>query len=170
MEKAPIPPFEADRLCAVESLKILDTAAEERFDRLTREATAKFKVPISTITIVDRDREWFKSNQGLTQKEGPRDISFCGHALLKPTILILEDTLKDDRFADNPMVTGSPFIRFYAGKALEERGSHLPVGVFCIKDHKPHQMSTAEIADFLDLAKRAEDEVNLLISQPELVK
>lgn len=160
MQQAPIPSNDQARVCAVEGLHLLDTVSEERFDCLTREAIKRFSVPISTITLVDKDREWFKSVQGLHTREGPRDISFCGHALMSQIVLVIEDTLSDSRFADNPMVTGEPFIRFYAGKSLYDHESNLPVGVFCIKDHKPREMSTTEMADFLDLASRAEEEIN----------
>jgi len=160
MEQAPIPENEKERICAVEGLELLDTAFEERFDRITKEACNRFSVPISTITLVDKDREWFKSVQGLDTREGPRSISFCGHALMSQVIMIIGDTLKDPRFADNPMVKGEPFIRFYAGKSLYDRDSHLPVGVFCIKDKKPREMSPTDISDFLDLAHRAEEEIN----------
>ena len=88
MEKAPIPKFEKERICALEGLKLLDTATEERFDKITQKAIERFSVPISTITLVDRNREWFKSVQGLKVREGPRDISFCGHALMSEIILI----------------------------------------------------------------------------------
>ncbi len=160
MQKAPIPINDKERVCAVQGLKLLDTASEERFDRLTREAIERFSVPISTITLVDKDREWFKSVQGLQTREGPRDISFCGHALMSKVLLIIEDTLADSRFADNPMVKGEPFIRFYAGKSLYDHDSNLPVGVFCIKDHKPREMSLIDMDDFLNLANRAEEEIN----------
>ena len=160
MQKAPIPPNEEERLRALQGLKILDTPPEDRFDRITKQAMARFNVPISTITLVDKDREWYKSMQGLTQKEGPRDISFCGHALLHQYIYVVEDTLKDPIFADNPMVVGNPLIRFYAGKSLLDKDSGLPVGVFCIKDTKPRKMSMSEISDFLELASEAEEEVN----------
>ena len=160
MRKAPIPVFEKDRLCAVQNLKILDTAGEERFDSITKEAVSKFSVPISTITIIDKDREWYKSAQGLKQKQGPRDISFCGHALLHEDIYIVEDTLNDPIFRDNPMVVGDPFIRFYAGKSLRDKASNLPVGVFCIKDTKPRTMNMTEIDSFLKLASKAEEEMN----------
>lgn len=160
MQIAPIPLNEEDRVCALEDLNILDTKSEERFDCITREAIKRFSVPISTITLVDRDREWFKSVQGLDVKEGPRDISFCGHALISQLILVINDTLQDPRFADNPMVTGKPFIRFYAGKSLYDYESKLPVGVFCIKDHIPREMSIADVSDLLDLADRAEQEIN----------
>ena len=160
MQKAPVPINEKERICAVEGLKLLDTAFEERFDRITRKAVERFSVPISTITLIDKNREWFKSFQGLKKREGPRDVSFCGHALMSEIILIVNDTLADKRFADNPMVKGDPFIRFYAGKSLYEKNSHLPVGVFCIKDIKPRDFSIKDIDDFLILAQEAEDEVN----------
>jgi len=165
MIKAPIPENEKDRICAVFDLKILDTATEERFDLITRQAVVRFGVPISTITIIDKDREWYKSMQGLSKREGPRDISFCGHAMLHEEIYIIEDTLKDPIFADNPMVIGEPFIRFYAGKSLHDRKIGLPVGVFCIKDVKPRKMGLADIELFLQLAERAEDEVNKVDSK-----
>ncbi len=163
MQKAPIPSNENKRLCAVRDLKILDTGLEERFDSITKNASSRFDVPISTITIVDNEREWFKSAKGTDAKEGPRDISFCGHALISEVMMIIEDTLKDPRFADNPMVTHTPFIRFYAGKSLYERKTGLPVGVFCIKDYKPRKMDLDEINDFLELATKAEDELNKIV-------
>lgn len=167
MQKAPIPKNEKERLCSVMDLNLLDTAPEERFDKITRQATARFGVPISTITIIDKNREWFKSSQGLTSREGPRDISFCGHALLQQNIFIVEDTLKNPLFADNPMVVNDPHIRFYAGKSLFEHKSNLPVGVFCIKDYKPRTMGLRDIADFLDFAERAEKEINIKMPAPK---
>lgn len=160
MIEAPIPDYEKARMCAVDDLQLLDTKGEERFDRITKFATFKFFVPISTITIVAGDREWFKSAVGTTLTEGPRKTSFCGHALLHEDIYIVEDASKDPIFSDNPMVTGEPHIRFYAGKALKERKSGLPVGVFCIKDTKPRKMTLEEIDEFLKLAEQAEDEIN----------
>jgi len=160
MEKAPIPKFEEKRICALEGLKLLDTATEERFDRITQKAVERFSVPISTITLVDKNREWFKSVQGLKAREGPRDISFCGHALMSEIILIIKDTLEDPRFADNPMVTGYPYIRFYAGIRMLHKKTGLPVGVFCIKDIKPRKLTLEEIDTFMEIANRAEIELN----------
>lgn len=160
MKLAPIPTNDKERICALEGLHLLDTAPEERLDRITKAAIERFSVPISTITLVDKDREWFKSVHGLTNKEGSRDISFCGHALLSEVVLVINDTLADPRFSDNPMVKGEPFIRFYAGKSLYDYASNLPVGVFCIKDRQPREMSMADMADFLELADRAEKEIN----------
>ena len=159
MHYAPIPKNEEDRICAIIGMKILDTEAEERFDRITKKATELFNVPISTITIIDRDREWYKSEQGMDDQEGPRNISFCGHALVQEDILIIEDTSKNDDFKDNPLVINKG-IRFYAGKSLYKKDAHLAVGVFCVKDYKPRQMSLTEIGQFLELAEQAERELN----------
>ncbi len=160
MKKAPIPSFEEERLKALMSLNILDTAQEERFDRLTIEASEYFKVPISTITLIDKDREWYKSHHGLKENEGPRTISFCGHTILNQSIFIIEDTKEDSRFADNPMVIGPPYIRFYAGVTLFDRKSKMPVGAFCIKDVKPRALSLEEVSKLMELAKEAENELN----------
>ncbi len=161
MKKAPTPPNEDARLCAVLDLKILDTKSEERFDKITKKAIELFHTPISTITVVDKDREWYKSAQGLYTKEAPRDISFCGHALLREDLLIIEDTQKDPDFADNPHVTriDNP-IRFYAGKSLYSKKDNLPVGVFCIKDYVPRSLNVTEIGQFLELAELAEIQIN----------
>lgn len=145
---------------AVHQTALLDTKQEKRFDDLTHEAVKKLNAPISMISILDSNREWFKSCVGLDQKEGARAVSFCGHALLAKDVFIIEDTLKDPRFADNPMVIGPPFIRFYAGVALLEYTSGLAVGVFCVKDTKPRSLSISEIGALMDLANRAERELN----------
>ncbi len=148
------------RIAAVRRLKLLDTEPEERFDRITRRAVEKLHVPISTITIMDEKREWFKSCQGMPQREGDRTIAFCDYALHAQDVFIIEDTLLDERFATNPYVVGSPHIRFYAGVALYEAHSRMPVGVFCIKDTKPRHLSMPEIDIFLELAKEASHEIN----------
>lgn len=115
---------------------------------------------MSMVSIIDEDREWFKSCIGWDKTEGDRGISFCGHALLAKDIFIVPDTLKDKRFADNPMVVGAPFIRFYAGMALCDQSTVQPIGVFCVKDTKPRDLSLEEISVFMDLAERAEKELN----------
>ena len=160
MQDAPIPADEKKRLEAVDQMSILDTKPEERFDILTREAVKKLKVPISIVSILDSDREWFKSCIGLDKKEGERTVSFCGHALLVKNIFIVEDTLKDPRFVDNPMVVGSPFIRFYAGSALFDYKTRQPIGVFCVKDTKPRKFTLEGISIIINLADRAEKELN----------
>lgn len=160
MQNAPIPSDEDKRMEAVHQMAILDTKPEERFDVITREAVGKLKVPISTVSILDSNREWFKSCVGVDQKEGNRAVSFCGHALLATNLFIVEDTLKDPRFADNPMVINPPFIRFYAGIAIFDHKTRQPIGVFCVKDIKPRKLNGAEMTILLDLAERAEKELN----------
>jgi len=154
MQKAPIPENEKSRLIALHKLGLLDTAPEERFDRITRIACIVFKVPISTLTLVDDTREWFKSCQGLSEKEGDRAISFCGHALTAVDILVIPDTKKDERFSDNPMVVGKPYIRFYAGVPIMSADGE-PVGVFCIKDTKPRTFSKDDEEVLMGLAQWA---------------
>jgi GAF domain-containing protein len=160
MQNAPIPNDEDKRLEAVHRLAILDTKPEERFDVITREAVEKLQVPISMVTILDSKREWFKSCTGLNEKEGERAVSFCGHALMAQNMFVIEDTYKDPRFADNPMVIGPPFIRFYAGFALFDNKTRQPVGVFCVKDTKPRTLSIQEMGIIFELADRAEKELN----------
>ncbi len=160
MQKAPIPKNEEERLVAVHNLAILDTEPEKRFDDITKEVKDKLDVPISTLTIIDKDREWFKSKQGVEKKEGKRDISFCGHALLATEIFIIEDTLKDERFKDNPMVVGEPYIRFYAGVSLRDSKTKQPIGVLCVKDIKPRTLTLEEINILMNFANQAEREVN----------
>ena len=151
---------EEERLNIIRSLNILDTKPEQRFDKITQEAIDKLNVPISTITIVDKDREWFKSVQGLIKKESPRNDSFCGHALLERNLFVVEDTLKDERFIDNPHVKTHTPIRFYVGINLKHQTSGLPIGVFCIKDYKPRILTKKELGIFLELAKEAEYQLN----------
>jgi GAF domain-containing protein len=161
MQKAPIPENEEERLRSLESLKILDTEREERFDKITKKALKDLDVPISTITLIDRDREWFKSCQGIEQTQADRENSFCGHALLdKRDVFIVEDTLKDSKFSDNPQVLNDPYIRFYAGIKLFNKKDNIPVGIFCIKDKTPRELSIEEIGKLMSLAKQAEEELN----------
>lgn len=160
MKPAPIPPNEKERLAAVLELKILNTKPEERFDYITKITAKKLKVPIVTISILDHDREWYKSSQGLQLKESPRSTSFCGHIVSNNYIFVIEDTLLDDRFVDNPQVINSPFIRFYAGVALSNKKNGLIVGTLCIKDTKPRKLTQQDIMDLKELAFLAEDEIN----------
>jgi GAF domain-containing protein len=117
-------------------------------------------MPISTISILDSDREWFKSCYGTKTKEGGRDVSFCGHAVLSREIFIVENTLEDERFKDNPVVIGAPYIRFYAGVAIHNSEGY-PVGVLCVKDFVPRKLTVADVATLIDLAAKAEEQLNL---------
>lgn len=158
MKPAPMPPDERSRLETLRALNLLDTAPEERFDRLTRMARRMFGVPISLVSLIDANRQWFKSNQGLEASETPRDISFCGHALLGDEILLIPDATLDDRFLDNPLVVDNPNIRFYAGCPLKVlNGSK--IGTLCIIDREPRDFSTEDIELLRDLARMAEQEI-----------
>ncbi len=157
---APIPKHDEDRVSALHDLAILDTPPEERFDAITKSATEYLRAPISTISLIDRDREWYKSRRGIEVSEGKRSISFCGHTLFSSKIFIVEDTLQDDRFSDNPYVAGTPHIRAYMGVTLHDRRSKQPIGVFCVKDVKPRHFEPADVTSFIRLAKKAEEELN----------
>ncbi|ENC9837193.1 sensor domain-containing diguanylate cyclase [Vibrio fluvialis] len=150
---------EQQRIANLHKLGILDTAPEERFDRVTRLARRLFDVPIALVTLVDEKRQWFKSSFGLDVKETPRDVSFCGHAILGDEPFIINDAEVDERFADNPLVTDKPHIRFYAGVPLVfQDGTKL--GTLCIIDTEPRNLDQDQIVDLLDLAKMAERELS----------
>lgn len=158
MKQPDIPQDEEARLKTLRSLNILDTSSEERFDRLTRMAKHMFNVPIALVSLIDEDRQWFKSCIGLNVRETPRDISFCGHAILGEEIFIIPDASNDERFADNPLVIYEPNIRFYAGCPLRfTDGSRL--GTLCIIDQKPRSLSDDDLEALRDLASTAEREL-----------
>jgi PAS domain S-box-containing protein len=165
MQPPSIPQNEQLRIAALCNLEILDTPSEERFDRLTRIAKQHFDVPIALVSLVDHDRQWFKSRQGLEATETPRNISFCGHAILHSDIFYIPNTLEDPRFADNPLVTGPPDIRFYAGAPLYSE-NHQRLGTLCIIDNKPREFSQAQLATLRDLA----DAVGAELRQVNLIK
>lgn len=155
------PKDEKERIKDLKSLNILDTDAEERFDRLTRMAKRMFNVPIALVSIVDENRQWFKSCFGLDARETPRDISFCGHAILGDDIFLIEDATKDERFKDNPLVLDEPFIRFYAGSPLQ-LPNHRKMGTLCIIDSKPRHFTEEDLALLRDLAVMVENEMAAL--------
>ena len=135
---------EAIRLKAVHDLEILDTPPESDFDELVKLAAMIFDVPISTVTIVDAHRQWFKAAVGLSVTETPRDISFCTHAIESETPLLVSDTSKDARFSNNPSVINDPYLGFYAGVPLRN-SQNLAIGTFCIMDKTPRELSAREI-------------------------
>lgn len=156
-----IPIDEEARLATLRGLNILDTPPEERFDRITRIAQRVFDTPIALVSLIDSNRQWFKSCQGLDASETPRSISFCGHAILSSEAFVIPDAVLDPRFADNPLVTGAPHIRFYAGQPLKAiNGSRL--GTLCIVDRKPHHLSRSDLDTLHDLGKLIENELNIL--------
>lgn len=151
MKPDPIPGDEAARLRALERYGILDTESELTFDRVTRLASAIVGTPVALVSLIDKDRQWFKSRVGLDARETPRDISFCGHAVADKSTLIVENALEDARFADNPLVIGEPDIRFYAGIPLETPDGHA-LGTLCVIDSKPRKLDEDKLRALHDLA------------------
>lgn len=135
---------EQQRLSAVRSLEILDTENERDFDDLVSLAALVFDVPISTVTIMDSYRQWFKASVGIGVKETPREISFCDHAIQQFEPMIVPDAALDSRFVNNPLVTGEPHLAFYAGVPLLN-SENLAIGTFCIMDSKPKQLTAKQI-------------------------
>lgn len=150
--KAPIPPDEAQRTDALRECRILDTAPEDEFDDLTRLASRICEAPISLMTLVDENRQWFKSRVGMDAAETARDIGFCAHAILQPGLFVVPDALSDARFADSPLVLSEPKIRFYAGAPLVLRDGHA-VGTLCVIDRVPREL-TADQREALEILSR----------------
>jgi anti-anti-sigma regulatory factor len=144
MHAAPLPPDEALRLAALHQYGILDTTPEEAFDDLTRLAAHICGTPIALVSLVDADRQWFKSALGLEDLETPRDVAFCAHGILHEDLFVVPDALEDERFADNPMVTGDPHLRFYAGAPLTTPEGHT-IGMLCVKDHVPRNLAPEQM-------------------------
>lgn len=157
MQSAVKPENEAARLAALRASALLNTLPEPRFDRLTRLVQQALHTPIVLISLLDEERQWFKSRQGLDVCETARDISFCGHAILGEGVFQITDALADPRFADNPLVTSAPFIRFYAGVPLKVAAQ--PIGTLCIIDSEPRTLSDAETAMLIGFAELVEQEI-----------
>src|SRR5690606_17829803 len=140
----PVSVEEPQRLEALYRLDMLASEPEERFDRVTRIARRLFDVPIALVSLVDMRRQWFKSRAGLDALETSRDISFCAHAILQDRILLVSDALQDERFCDNPQVTGPPFVRFYAGCPLHSPDGYR-IGTLCLVDTRPRTLDATEL-------------------------
>jgi diguanylate cyclase (GGDEF)-like protein len=161
MPAAPLPANEAERLAALRSLCLLDTPAEERFDSFARLARAVADTPIAVFTMVEEHRQWFKARAGIDASETPRSVSFCAHAILDPaSVLLVEDARRDPRFADNPLVTGPPSIRFYAGAPVLAPSGH-PVGTLCVVDTVPRRVPDGLAQRLADLARGVSEMLTL---------
>ncbi|NNE84378.1 MAG: GAF domain-containing protein [Alphaproteobacteria bacterium] len=156
----PNDPNEVERLAALHRYGVLDTPAEEAFDRITRLAQSALRVPIVLVSLIDENRQWFKSKQGLDTPETARDISFCTHAIQQNEPLIITDALEDSRFRSNPLVTGAPNIRFYVGVPLRTPDGH-NIGTLCAIDQKPRELTDDHIHILRDLASLVMDELEL---------
>jgi CheY-like chemotaxis protein len=152
------PEDEGKRLAGLRRLGLLDTPPEERLDRIIRVAAAAFYVPVALITLIDAERQWFKSACGFDARETGREESFCAHTILGPDILVVPDTLSDDRFAENPLVVGPPHIRFYAGHPLV-MPEGISIGTLCIIDNRPRDLDLPRLVLLKDLAQLTVEEL-----------
>lgn len=156
MIPAPALPEEARRLAALHSLQLLDTPIEDRFERITRLAQRLFGVSISAVSLIDEQRQWFKSIQGMDALETPRDISFCGHVIGGSEAMVVPNATQDVRFADNPLVTDGPRIGFYAGCPVRGPDGET-IGTLCVFDPKPRAFPEEDAQTLRDLALLMED-------------
>ena len=150
---ARIPPNEAARLEALRQYAVLDSDAEQGFDELVRVASILCGTPISLVSLVDADRQWFKARHGLDATETPRDQAFCAHAILGDTPLVVPDALRDQRFEHNPLVIGDPGIRFYAGAPLINPDGYA-LGTLCVIDRQPRALEAAQLEGLQLLARQ----------------
>jgi PAS domain S-box-containing protein len=169
MPKASLPVNESARLAALMQCKILDTQPEERFDSITRAAAKTCQVPIALVSLVDRNRQWFKSSVGLDITEAPRDLAFCAHSILYSEPLIIPDALADERFKDNSLVINKPYVRFYAGFPLITSNGYA-IGILCVIDQKPRQLNAEQITAMEVLANQVIQQIEkyLPIPPPQL--
>ena len=169
MKIAPLPQNEKERLNELKKYNILDTEPEAVFDNMVHLANYICETPIAAISLVDESRQWFKAIEGLGAKETSRDVAFCAHAILEQEPLVVEDALEDERFFDNPLVTGGPKIRFYAGVPLvTQNGIHL--GTLCVIDTKSRQIKEEQISAIKTLAQSVMAHLELRLSHKKIRK
>lgn len=135
---------EEDRLYTLRFYDLLDTATEDSFDKLVKLAALVCDMPISLVSLVDDQRQWFKARVGLEAQETPREYAFCQHTILQDDVMLVADATADDRFADNPLVTGEPNIRFYAGAPLKVANGQ-NIGTLCVIDSKPNTLTSQQL-------------------------
>jgi len=169
LQSAPIPENESQRLERLNLYRILDTPPEDAFDRITRIVAETIGVPIALVSLVDLERQWFKSKYGLDASETPREIAFCAHAILGNETFVVEDASKDTRFSDNPLVASDPSIRFYAGAPLRTADG-FNLGTLCAIDQRPRKLSTSHRKLLEDLACLAVDEMELRLALRKAMK
>jgi GAF domain-containing protein len=165
----PLPKNEKQRLKILWQYDVLDTVPEEVFDDLTELAARICGAPIALISLVDEKRQWFKARVGVTQTETVRDLSFCSHAILQSDLFIVPDATRDTRFAANPMVTGEPHIRFYAGAPLVTPDGHA-LGTLCVLDHVPRELNSDQRQALRVLARHVVGQLELRRQSRELAQ
>lgn len=154
----PVPHNEAQRLLALDAVRLVDSADEAVFDRLTWLASEVTESPMALISLLTARRQWFKSRIGVAIAETPRDWAFCSHAILQDGLFVVEDAARDPRFQDNPLVVGEPHIRFYAAFPLFGAGK-TPLGTLCVLDREPRRLREREIRSLRELAAIASEEI-----------
>lgn len=167
--KAPLPKNETQRLKVLWQYDVLDTVPEAVFDDLTDLAAHICEAPIALISLVDENRQWFKSRVGLSAKETSRDVSFCAHAILQNGLFVISDATKDPRFKRNPIVTGPPHVRFYAGVPLKTPDGYA-LGTLCVLDKKPKQLRAEQKRALMVLARHVETQLELRRHAKELAE
>src|SRR5688572_16289403 len=167
MKVSHLPENERQRLAAIERYHILDTDDEKDFDDITELAAQLCNTPVSVITLVDEKRQWFKAKTGWTVKETARDLSFCAHTIHHDDVMIIPDTLKDERFFDNPLVVDEPAIRFYAGMPLITPDGY-KLGTLAVIDKQPRSLSTEQLSGLRILAKQVVNLLNLRVNLLQL--
>jgi diguanylate cyclase (GGDEF)-like protein len=157
---APTPTNEDERLADLEDYRIVDTQPEESFDRIARLAGQVTQTPVALISLIDRDRQWFKSSIGIETSETAREMAFCAHAIMGDDVMVVEDATQDTRFADNPLVTAEGGIRFYAGAPLKSPNGH-SLGTLCVIDRVPRRMEQRTREMLKDMAAMVVSELEL---------
>jgi K+-sensing histidine kinase KdpD len=167
MMSADLHPLETQRIEELLRYEVLDTEGEKALDELTQLASVICGTSISLVSLIDKDRQWFKSRVGLDAPETPRDIAFCSHAILQDQIFEIPDALEDERFVDNPLVTGAPDIRFYAGAPLISTNG-MPIGTLCVIDAKPKKLDAKQQLALSTLAKQVVSQLELRLHNRHL--